>query len=285
MELLRSPWASSFDALLNCARTSLVLCSPFVGREPCRRIAERCRREADGEAPTILLLTDLSRDNLVSGATDAEAIADLCSQVPSSEVRFLPSLHAKVYVADTTCAVVTSANMTLAGLSRNLEYGLRITERSTVEQVRSDISAYASLGSTVSTVQLQRLAQIATDLREMRLAADRSVRARIRREFQRRLEHAETEVLRVRAAGRSAHAIFADAVLFLLRRGPASTKQLHSAVQAIHPDLCNDAVDRVIDGKNFGKKWKHAVRTAQQHLKKSGMVRYDGRMWSLSSDR
>jgi hypothetical protein len=50
------------------------------------------------------------------------------------------------------------------------------------------------------------------------------------------------------------------------------TAELHPLIQRIHPDLCDDSVDRVIDGKHFGKKWKHAVRTAQQHLKKIGKV-------------
>jgi hypothetical protein len=37
-------------------------------------------------------------------------------------------------------------------------------------------------------------------------------------------------------------------------------------------DLCDNTVDRVIDGKRFGKKWKHAVRSAQQHLKRQQKI-------------
>jgi hypothetical protein len=61
-----------------------------------------------------------------------------------------------------------------------------------------------------------------------------------------------------------------------------ATEQMHPLIQAIHPDLCDDSIDRVIDGKRFGKKWKHAVRTAQQQLKKRGVVKYEEGLWRLA---
>lgn len=67
-----------------------------------------------------------------------------------------------------------------------------------------------------------------------------------------------------------------------LRAGPKTTEGIHEAVQAVHPDLCDDTVERVIDGKRFGKKWKHAVRTAQQHLKRRGLAEYKDGLWRLT---
>jgi len=50
-------------------------------------------------------------------------------------------------------------------------------------------------------------------------------------------------------------------------------------VQQIHPDLCDDTIDRVIDAVHFGKKWKHYVRNAQQALKRKGLIDFDGQRW------
>ena len=76
------------------------------------------------------------------------------------------------------------------------------------------------------------------------------------------------------------HAVFEKTILYLLKtRGPLETKSLHTLVSAIHPDLCDDSVERIIDGKTFGKKWKHAVRTAQQKLKKKGLAERSGHVW------
>jgi hypothetical protein len=94
-----SRWANTFDSLIEQASTSLVICSPYVGRGPCDRIALVLRRRGLACIP-ILFLTDLSRDNMLSGATDVGALAGLCENLPQTEIRFLPNLHAKVYIAD-----------------------------------------------------------------------------------------------------------------------------------------------------------------------------------------
>jgi hypothetical protein len=60
-----------------------------------------------------------------------------------------------------------------------------------------------------------------------------------------------------------------------------ATRDIHREVQRIHPDLCDDTVDRVINGQRFGKKWKHAVRRAQYHLKQKGEIVLHDSKWSL----
>jgi hypothetical protein len=78
------------------------------------------------------------------------------------------------------------------------------------------------------------------------------------------------------------HTIFAKTILYLLKLyGSLSTKQLHIMIESMHPDLCDNTIDRVIDGKRFGKKWKHAIRTAQQHLKEKGLIKLNDKLWIL----
>lgn len=81
--------------------------------------------------------------------------------------------------------------------------------------------------------------------------------------------------------GRSVNGVFADTILYLLSRFQMTTVELHEHIKEIHPDLCDDAIDRVIDGQRFGKLWKHQVRNAQQHLRRRGLVDYDAdcRTW------
>jgi len=277
--LLRSPWAECFSSLVSRAGNSLILCSPFIGAGPCRVVKDRSRSWA-GEF-RLVVLTNLSRDNMLSGVTDVEAITSVVHSFPGTEVRFLPSLHAKVYVADEKEAVVTSANMTDSGLAHNFEYGVHFSDPSVVRQIRQDVMDYASLGSRIDSSQLETFVRITLELRDVRKAAERTLRTRLRREFNQKLREADEAIIRVRAAGRAPHAIFGEAIQHILRSGPASTVELHRAVQQIHPDLCDDTVDRVIDGKHFGKKWKHAVRTAQQHLKKQGEIELVIGRWRL----
>ena len=58
----------------------------------------------------------------------------------------------------------------------------------------------------------------------------------------------------MRLRGESTNATFAKTILYLLRRrGPMATEELHPHIQRIHPDLCDDSVDRVVAGENYGK--------------------------------
>ena len=280
--LLVSPWAVRFDALIEAADRSLFLCSPYIGAGPCERMTALLRSRHDREPPRVQILTDLSLGNMLSGATDATALHEFVSALPQTTVRVLPSLHAKVYVADTSQAVVTSANLTAGGLWRNFEFGVLIHDSQLVGTLLEDLRRYGELGSPVDHDQLALLAATALELRDVQRRAERSIRSGLRREFTRRLRAADDQVLRVRTSGRTAHAIFADAILHVLRSGPKTTEDIHAAVQAVHPDLCDDSVERIIDGKRFGKKWKHAVRTAQQHLKRRGLADHEDGLWRLT---
>ena len=281
VEFLRSPWTDLFDRLIDQARVSLVISSPYIGRGPCNRILSIKSSSEETNQVSILLLTDLSRDTLLSGATDASAICLLAEKFRQIEIRFLPSIHAKVYVADDKLAVVTSANMTDGGLSRNFEYGVKVDEENLVRKIKRDVADYAGLGTRIETSKLRLLSEISSELKTIRAMAEKSIKSRLRSEFGRRLRSFDEEIIRARVAGRAPHAIFAEAILYLLARLPMSTTDMHPLIQRIHPDLCDDTVDRVIDGKHFGKKWKHAVRTAQQYLKRTGQIDLKEGVWYL----
>jgi hypothetical protein len=140
------------------------------------------------------------------------------------------------------------------------------------------------LGAVIPAVHLGAYCDAVEKLYEPIQREQELARRNIRQEFQHALRPIEDNLLRLRLAGGPIHTVFARTIEYLLRaHGPLTTIQIHPMVASIHPDLCDDAVDRVIDGKRFGKKWKHAVRTAQQYLKKQGRIKYAHGVWSLDS--
>jgi phosphatidylserine/phosphatidylglycerophosphate/cardiolipin synthase-like enzyme len=194
-------------------------------------------------------------------------------------------LHAKVYIADDCAAIVTSGNLTTGGLVTNFEYGVAMDEPSLVRKVKHDIVEYAGLGAVLGDEQLVSFCEASDRVREAFRKQTASVAKRFRAEFEKQARIAEDQLIRLRLSGGAHHTVFAKTVLYLLKRhGPLETVEQHRLVQAIHPDLCDDSIDRVIDGQHFGKKWKHAVRTAQQQLKAAGLIELgqDGR-WVLTA--
>lgn len=279
LDLLPSPWEVVFNELVDGCRSSLVITSPFVSRRPCDQIITRLRNRQP--MVSLHLLTDMSAENLVTGVTDSAALLALAEALPSIHLRFLPRLHAKVYVCDETQAVITSGNLTDGGLRRNYEYGVRLLTPDIVAKVRADVLGLIQLGSPVSIDDLRVMHDAATQTRTAQQAAEASARAALVKSYREHLQNLTETLLRTRVGTRSLDAVLSDTILFVLRHGPRTTQDLHREVQRIHPDLCDDTVDRVINGQRFGKKWKHSVRTAQFHLKKKGLVTLSSRLWSL----
>jgi phage terminase Nu1 subunit (DNA packaging protein) len=103
--------------------------------------------------------------------------------------------------------------------------------------------------------------------------------------FRKRLQQAQDRVWQLRARRKSNQAIFSATIEYLLSKGPLSTVELHPLIQRLHPDICDDSIDRVIGNVNFGKRWKHHVRSAQQYLKRNHRIFFDGARWHLSEGK
>ncbi|MEA3340958.1 MAG: phospholipase D family protein [Chloroflexota bacterium] len=280
VELVTSPWTITFCDLVDMAEEDLLVASPFISNKPLKKIVEIIESKHLLDSAHVSIVTNLAVDSLLSGSLDIAALLYLAQSIPNSTVTYLPSLHAKIYVADTKAAVVTSANLTNKGLAGNHEYGVLLRDSALVSKVRIDLTRYASLGNTVSLDTLIALNHAAQELKAVRQRADRSIKAQLKAAFEQLTEGAKLELLKARAKGKTTHSIFSDTVLYLLeQKGPLRTVELHPLVQQIHPDLCDDTIDRVIGSVHFGKKWKHYVRNTQQALKRKGLVGFDGQCW------
>ena len=280
--LLGRNWNDALARLVASVKTELLVSSPYVTQEGVNLVAANLSLRTRNEA-RLRFLTDLSPLNICQGATDPRALQSLTETVSHVQITHLPRLHAKVYVADSDRAIVTSGNLTNGGLLLNYEYGLEIADHTTVEAVQQDIAAYSELGAAVLPQRLTAYCQIADRVRATYRRQQATVVKSVRQKFNEALRLAEDELIRLRLAGGAMHTVFAKTILYLLQcHGPLSTTRLHPMIETIHPDLCDNNVDRVIDGKRFGKKWKHAVRTAQQQLKKQGLVRLMGDRWMIT---
>ena len=99
----------------------------------------------------------------------------------------------------------------------------------------------------------------------------------------------DREQLYITADKRQINEIFSDTIIYLLSKYRQLTAvELDNFIKEIHSDICDDSIDRVINGQHFGKLWKHSVRNAQLSLKKKGVVNNEGewghKKWFLTSN-
>ncbi|OFX27592.1 MAG: hypothetical protein A2Z07_05555 [Armatimonadetes bacterium RBG_16_67_12] len=137
------------------------------------------------------------------------------------------------------------------------------------------------MGNALAPAVLADLAKLGHDLSGEYQELQRSTSTNLRRGFAQRLRSANREFLKAQVGSRSANSLFSEAIMYLLSKGPLPTRALHPAVQRLLPDLCDDAIELIINGERFGKRWKHGVRNAQQFLKRKDVIDFDGRCWFL----
>jgi phosphatidylserine/phosphatidylglycerophosphate/cardiolipin synthase-like enzyme len=279
--VLVGSWQSDLESLLASASIRITLCAPYITESGARIVRSACT-ERGVQGPSALLLTDLSPMAICTGATEPEAIAGLRAIFPDFRSVHLPRLHAKVYAADRRQAIVTSGNLTHGGIWNNYELGLFIKDPAVAARVDDGICAYSGLGADIDETTLARMCDLAVDARLAYRAQTASASRASARRLRTVLESTSDTLVRARLAGGPIHTVFSRTIEYLLRiHGPMSTVAINHKIQQMHPDLCDDTVDRVIDGKRYGKKWKHAVRTSQQQLKRRGIVALTNGVWIL----
>ena len=131
LEIVTTP---TFDWLAESAascKSRLLVASPFVNGG----ITGLTERVSQDVSRTLLTRADLR--NFALGSSNLHSLCALAKG--GVTVHHLDGLHAKVYVFDDTSALVTSANATVAGMSRNWECGLATSDRGIVAQLAESL--------------------------------------------------------------------------------------------------------------------------------------------------
>jgi HKD family nuclease len=275
LDLIHSPFKPAFEEFAKSITSECLICSPYITFGPVKMLVHAITEKKRPENVRINVLTDISLRTLVQGATDISALLYLFENHHNVSVTYLPRIHAKVYISDKSSAIVTSANFTDGGQTKNFEYGIRINDSAAVQRIQNDIDGYKNLGANVTSTQLKEIQGQVENIRKTIQVEQKTITQKIRLESHKLERDVEDNLIRVRVKHKSINSIFSETILYLLSQKPMSTEELHFLVKDIHIDLCDDTLDRIIDGKHFGKLWKHQVRNAQVTLKKAGLIVYD----------
>ncbi|WKZ51200.1 MAG: phospholipase D-like domain-containing protein [Anaerolineales bacterium] len=284
VDLLHSPFKSIFEEFADSIVSDCFICSPYITFNPVKMLMQTIVEKKVGADVQINILTDISLRTVVQGATEIPALLYLFDNHPNVSITYLPRIHAKVYIANKSSAIVTSANFTDGGEIRNFEYGVKINNNVMVQKIQSDINAYRKLGADINQTQLVEIQKQVESIRGAIQVEQKKISQKIRLESKKQERIVEDNLIRIRVKDRSTNSIFSETLLYLLSQKPMETEELHLRIKNIHPDLCDDNFDRVIDGRHFGKLWKHQVRNAQIYLKRAGLISYneEKRLWRIA---
>lgn len=148
--------------LISQAERDLIICAPWISSAGIQHL-EKALATANRRVP-------LSRvqfwARIADVNTDSPGILKLIKQIAANggmaTVRDSSALHAKIYLADRQMALVTSANLSDAGFSTNLEAAVVLTEEDEIEQV---IKMLAEIETETVVVSLEELEHFVTKQR------------------------------------------------------------------------------------------------------------------------
>lgn len=276
-ELITSPFEDAVTEVVKKARESLFISTPYIKSYGIELL------KTNAKVSKISILTNLSLRNITGESFDFEAFVKLWEHFNDVKVSSLEKLHAKVYIADHCQAIITSANLTRSGLRENYEYGVYIRDESAIAKIKTDIERYSALGNIFEKKALLEIQQDIRYIKQIRATLEQTEQARqLNLALKEKEQNAQIRMLANRVEQKTVNSIFSETIVYLLNKhGAMSTEQLHAFIQEIHPDICDDTVDRIIKGQHFGKKWKHMVRNAQQALKSNNIIKLHAGKWHL----
>ena len=281
-KFLSFSWKDEFIDILSRTKKELFMSSPFINVSGVKILSNSIHTKS---SINIFLLTNLTTQNIINKSNEPSALLELYKQFDQVRISSLGKLHAKVYIVDNEIGIITSANLTSGGLINNFEYGILIDDKNVISTIKEDMLKYYSLGNIFDKNLLEKINKESEKLYKIKYETDNLIKdTKLAQLLKEATWTIDSELLKNRIKSRTINAIFSDTIIYILKkRGSLSTIKLNPLIQSIHPDICDDSIDRVIEGQHFGKKWKHLARSAQQSLKGKGLIYLKNGKWCLTN--
>ena len=268
--LIVQGWRNQLKALATSARDSLVIVAPYIKRDQAKWLCELLNDNV-----AVVTLSSIESVAVSAEALDIEALLQLSTATSASRLYHVPSLHAKIFIADNSAAIVTSGNLTQPGLDNNLEFGVFIDDPAQVQEVQGHMRDYMRRGSLISPDKLERLLPVQQKLREEKALLEAATDSITRELFDDLLKETKTSSDESNKSKRESNIVLGEAVLKILASRDMRTQDIHERIQNMHPELCDDSVPRYRNGPSNGSEWRSRVRHALDNHKKYGRITFD----------
>jgi PLD-like domain len=125
VRLVRSGWRTELSDGLAVAQGSVRVVSPFIKRSAAQHLLN------GNSPPDLRIVTRYKLADFAEGVSDLAALRSLLGH--GARIRGIAGLHSKLFLFGSSRALVTSANLTKAGLESNHELGIVATDESIVD--------------------------------------------------------------------------------------------------------------------------------------------------------
>jgi PLD-like domain/Dam-replacing HTH domain len=155
MKIIRTPWEKDLMELVENAKKSIKIVSPFIKENVINQLILKKQSQTKIE-----LITSFKFSNFCTGQSDLSVFNKII-QV-GGKVKINSQLNANVYIFDDKKAIISSGNLSHNGLINNYEYGILVDDKTLILEIVSDYNAIAKKDKTraVKKVEIELLEKI-----------------------------------------------------------------------------------------------------------------------------
>jgi hypothetical protein len=147
--LIETDWNAELEKASKRSRSYLRIITPFLQVAAVRRLVGK-------SGLRVSVITRFNIDEMFRGVSSEDALDELLQN--GAEIKGVRYLHSKAYIFDDAQAIVTSANLTDAALTRNHELGFIVSERTIVAECnRYFDSLWNRAGKVLTPTLLQKM--------------------------------------------------------------------------------------------------------------------------------
>jgi HKD family nuclease len=143
IEVIHKNWLDLFLVELHVTN-SIYLISPFVTRNIVDHLLNK-------GSVHIKLITRFNLNDFRSKVSSLSALKALVEK--GAEIKGVKNLHSKVYLFDTKCAIIGSANFTSGGFFNNYEFGIKTIDNNTIVKTLNYFNSLWSFNQEILTTQ------------------------------------------------------------------------------------------------------------------------------------
>ena len=148
--ILLPPLADHVRVLCSTATHNITIASPWIKASALQYVLGK--NDLSTIRLRVIMRADV--DDFLSESSDLDAVEYLLQN--GAELRRLPRLHAKVYIADNKQAIVTSANLTPSGLQENVEVGIITSDEQNVIELLNSTASWFEMAIPLDKAWLRK---------------------------------------------------------------------------------------------------------------------------------
>jgi hypothetical protein len=122
INIISTDFGDTFYRLVNNVKKEITIISPFISYATAKRFSSVL--ESFDETINCKIITRFNREEFIRGANSIEGLEILIEA--GAKIYALQHLHTKLYIFDSSSALMGSANFTLMGFFKNHEFGMCI---------------------------------------------------------------------------------------------------------------------------------------------------------------